>query len=228
MRAAIYYTPAAGDPLARAAADWLGRSAFDGEATRAPDEALDAWTASPRRYGFHATMRAPFRLAEGTDLLDVDARLASLCAALAPVRIARLELARLGRFLALVPGETPAGLAALERDVVEAFDPLRAPLTAEEVARRKPERLSKPQRRNIERWGYPYVLGEFRLHMTVTGSLEGDALACAETRARSHFAPFLGAPLAIDRLAVFVEPEPGAPFRVHSLHPFGTTEEKIH
>ena len=69
MRYAIYFTPSQDEPLARIAANWLGRDPFSA-ATR-PVEAVDDLsaaevafhTASARRYGFHSTLKAPFRLA---------------------------------------------------------------------------------------------------------------------------------------------------------------------
>ena len=62
MRYAVYLTPPDGSGLLRAAEAWLGRSAY-GRPT-GPPAAPDAAMASvPARYGFHATMRAPFRLA---------------------------------------------------------------------------------------------------------------------------------------------------------------------
>ncbi|MGQ3281168.1 MAG: DUF1045 domain-containing protein, partial [Shinella sp.] len=71
MRYALYFTPSASDPLTLSAQRWLGRNAFTG-ATLAQlsvqgfDAAtLAGLTADPRRYGFHATLKAPFSLAEG-------------------------------------------------------------------------------------------------------------------------------------------------------------------
>lgn len=226
MRAAIYFTPPAGAPLTRTAAEWLGRSAFDGEPTRDPDPTVDPLVASPARYGFHATMRAPFRLAEGVDLSKVDARLAAFCASRDPVRIAELVLARLGPFFALVPESAPPALGELESAVVRSFEPLRAPATAEEIARRKPHKLTERQRDYLEKWGYPHVFEEFRFHMTLTGKVPAAERKPVEARLRDRFAPFDGAPLAIDHLALFMEPEPGAPFRVHSVHPFRRPSEE--
>lgn len=42
-----------------------------------------------------------------------------------------------------------------------------------------------------------------------------------ERRVTEHFGPLLEEPLEIDTLALFVEPEPGAPFVVRSLHMLG-------
>ena len=70
VRYGIYVVPKAA--LYRAGADWLGWDSETGRA--APQPALDglpespaALTASPRRYGFHGTIKPPFRLAAGTD-----------------------------------------------------------------------------------------------------------------------------------------------------------------
>lgn len=221
MRAAIYFTPPAGAALTRTAALWLGRDAFTGDAPRPADEDLDPLVAEPARYGFHATMRAPFRIAEGSDVSDVDERLARFAASRPPVRLPALALRQLGPFFALVPAVPSAPLAALEADLLEALDPLRAPLTAAEIARRNPDRLSERQRANLERWGYPHVLDDFRFHMTLTGPVAAERTEAVAALLRERFGAFDGAPLAIDSLAVFVEPSPGAPFKVHSLHAFG-------
>jgi putative phosphonate metabolism protein len=221
LRAAIYFTPPAGAALTRAAALWLGRDAFVGDATRPPDAALDPIVAEPARYGFHATMRAPFRIAEGFDLADIDERLARFAASRPKVTLPEMALRQLGPFFALVPTAPSEKLAALEADLLEAFDALRAPLTAAEIARRKPDRLSERQRAQLDRWGYPHVLEDFRFHMTLTGPVEPARTDAVAALLQERFGVFDGAPLAIDGLAVFIEPSPGETFRVHSLHPFG-------
>ena len=74
MRVAIYFAPPVDHPLSVAAAAWLGRDAWTGarlERGRVEgfDPAtLESLTAEPRRYGFHATMKPPFRLADNQRL----------------------------------------------------------------------------------------------------------------------------------------------------------------
>ena len=220
MRAAIYFTPPAGHKLTRAASQWLGRSAFDGEPTRAADPAFDENVAAPARYGFHATMKAPFHLTPDADLFDLDARLAGFCTAQTPVTIDRLILSRIGSFFALVPETTPPALMELEAAVVRGFEPFRATPTTADLARRKSENLTERQRENLQNWGYPHVFSDFRFHMTLTGSIAEAMAEPTETLLRERFAAFDGEPLAVDTLALFVEPAAGAPFQVHSLHPF--------
>jgi len=65
------------------------------------------------------------------------------------------------------------------------------------------------------RWGYPYVLEEWRFHLTLTGRIrdDGERSAIAELL-RRRFAGFLDRPLAVRDLCVFRQPAPGRPFTV--------------
>lgn len=227
MRYAVYFTPPPDAPLTQAAARWLGRDAFSEQRPAplpglwpSPDEIVAA-TAEPRRYGFHATLKAPFRLAPGRTEDGLAAALEAFCAARHPFTGPRLKLETLDGFIALVPAAPSAALARLEAEVVAAFEPFRAALTEAEVARRRPETLSPAQRQNLLRWGYPYVNDEFRFHMTLTGRLsQADAPRFLEALA-TRFGPLLDPPLEVGALALFAEPRPGAPFAVRAFARFG-------
>ncbi|WP_062207460.1 DUF1045 domain-containing protein [Aureimonas sp. AU12] len=227
MRFAVYHAPLPGSTLAERAALWLGRDAFADRATRLGDPRLDPLVAEPARYGFHATLKAPFRLAEGRSADELDANLAAFCRARAAPRIERLVLSRLGRFFALTPDGPAPAIVRLEAEVLEAFEPFRAPASEAEVARRRPDRLSERQRALLETWGYPHVLDEFRFHMTLTGPVDDPDGALAREIA-GHFAGLLDRPYDLEGLALFVEPEPGAPFRVHRHHSFGAPAPSEH
>ena len=224
MRVAIYHTPPYEHPLTKAAANWLGRCAFTG-APKVSPIAPDL-TASARRYGFHATIRAPFRPAEGCDLGALEERLSDVCAKAEPVTFERLALAELGQFLALVAEPQPDALAILQRTVLELAEPFRASLSQEEIDRRRPQALTDRQRRHLEQWGYPYVLDDFRFHMTLTESLEPVVRRDVADKARAHFADFIDRPYRLDALALFVEPAAGADFTIRSIHPFGQAARK--
>ncbi|TKT74658.1 DUF1045 domain-containing protein [Aquamicrobium sp. LC103] len=226
MRAAIYFTPPADAPLTKAAADWLGWDAFSASPTRKAHPAIDAIVHDPARYGFHATLRAPFRLADGRDLSALDEALAAFAKARRGFVIPQLALSRLGDFFALVPRFASDEIRQLEGAVVRAFEPFRAPLTEAEIARRMPDRLTERQRRYIDEWGYPYVLDEFRFHMTLTSRIPARESADVMGQLSERFGEFAEAPLRIDGLALFVEPAPGEPFRVHSRHPFQTNSQR--
>jgi putative phosphonate metabolism protein len=220
MRAAIYFTPPPEHALARTAAAWLGRDAWTGaRLDRGPVEGLDAeaaaaLTAEPRRYGFHATLKPPFRLAEGRSLAALRAALDAFCRTRPPVRIAALRLEAIGSFFALTPAGDSAAVDELAAAVVRTFDRFRAQLTAEEAARRHPERLTPRRREHLAAWGYPYVLDEFRFHMTLTGPVPERQRGAIAAVLRRRFAGFIGAPLAVDRLCLFVEHHAGGDFTV--------------
>ncbi|WP_164924433.1 DUF1045 domain-containing protein [Sinorhizobium fredii] len=227
MRYAICFTPPMGDPLSAAAASWLARSVYSGEPVEPPPIAglrvseIAFHTAVPRRFGFHAMIMAPFRLAEGVDEAQLLRTLMHFTSAETPFAIERLEVARLSQCLGLLPQVPSHAMHMLAARVLQAFDRYRAPLSEEEIERSDPDRLTAPQFTNLYRWGDPFVMEEYRFHMKLTGPLGADGGRRLEAPLREVFEPHLTKPLAIDSLALFVEPETGAPMRVHSQHPLG-------
>jgi putative phosphonate metabolism protein len=229
-RFAIYAAPGTGsaDALSTAlrerAEQWLGRSvSADPIAPSIPAgwtrEAIDAITVDARRYGFHATLKAPFRLAEGRTLDELDAAVARFAAGHGGAVIPQLTLARLDGFFALVPGAEAAELYGLADEVVTSFDGFRAPATEAELARRKPDSLTPRRRELLQTYGYPYVLEEFRFHMTLTDRIADERSKDVERTLSDWFSPLLGATVPVDALALFTEAGPGAPFVLHAVHP---------
>ena len=215
-RYAVYYAPREGG-FAFRANEWLGRDRTSWKVL--PQPVLPgigdpyAITTDPRRYGFHGTIRAPFRPAEGVGGDRVHATVAALAARLPPVTCTGLRVEVLNGFVALTPVGCEAALLELGAAVVEATDPLRAPLTAEEIARRRPDRLSFRQRELLDRWGYPHVMEEFRFHLTLTDNL--DDPAPVRRALETFFAPVLPSPFAVEDPCLFGEDVAG---RFHLLH----------
>jgi uncharacterized protein DUF1045 len=203
---------------------WLGRSATGNPVTPGipagwTRQAVDAITVDASRYGFHATLKAPFRLAEGRTPEELDAALARFAAGRPGVVVPQLSLARLGGFFALVPGAAAAELHALADEVVTGFDAFRAPATDAELARRNPAALTPRQRELLKAWGYPYVLDEFRFHMTLTDRISHERRPEVERTLHGWFGTLLGAALPVAALALFTEAAPGAPFTLHAVYP---------
>jgi hypothetical protein len=175
---------------------------------------LEAWTAEPRRYGFHGTLKAPFTLAPGPALDSLDQAIAALANGHPAPPALRLEVAALGPFLALISRAPTPELDALAARCVMELDGFRAPPSARDLARRKPETLSPRHRALFERWGYPYVLEEFRFHMTLTGPIpepsDRDRMKAALT---DLFAPVLATPLPVEDIARVTQASPTAPFQ---------------
>jgi putative phosphonate metabolism protein len=219
MRYAVYAIPAEDSAFSAAAADWLGRDAFTGQGRDQPTvpgvtaERFRAITAEARRYGFHATLKPPFALAAGEGETGLVGALATFAASIHPPVVA-LRAGRIDGFLAIVPDGRPADLHRLADATVTGLDRFRAPAPPDEIARRRAAGLSPRQETNLQRWGYPYVLDEFRFHMTLSARLAGEEADRVEAAARTWFAPHLAEPVTLDTLALFVEPSPGAPFLV--------------
>jgi putative phosphonate metabolism protein len=220
MRVAIYFTPDRDHPLTRHAAAWLGRDAFaaDDAATGAGDGRP---VSEPARYGFHATLKAPFRLARPHTLAALDVALSAFARSRAGLELGALRLARIDGFFALVPSRSLPGLSELEAEVRTHFEPYRAPLTEADYLRRQPDRLTPRQRDNLIRWGYPHVADDFRFHMTLTDRVPDAAAPAIAAELERALGPALRDAVQLDALALFVEPEPGQPFSVHSRHALG-------
>ena len=217
QRLAIYYAPRPG-AFADRAAQWLGRDAETGgpvpqpglaEPTPEPVPDLAALTAEPRRYGFHGTIRAPFRPRADLAMAAIEQAVADLAVRLAPVRCEGLRIENLHGFLALTPEGDTGPLARLAARVVEATDGLRAPLTDADIARRRPERLTARQRDLLALWGYPYVMEEFRFHLTLTGPLTDETARHVGPLAARHFGPVLPRPFPVEDLCLFAEQSDG-------------------
>ncbi len=222
-RFAVYYAPRPG-AFADRTARWLGWDPVLGQALPQPElpgiADPAAITVEPRRYGFHGTIRAPFRLAEGLDADQLRDSVARLAARLAPVSCTGLALETLHGFLVLTPQGCEAALLELGAQVVEETNPLRAPLTEAEIARRQPQRLSPRQRELLDRWGYPFVMEEFRFHLTLTDRLPADQVGPVATALKAHFTPVLPQPFVIEDLCLFGEDASG---RFHLLHRYALT-----
>ena len=197
-RFAIYFAPQRGSLLDERAEAWLAR------ADVAP------LAVSARRYGFHATIKAPMRLSRTRE--DFNAALARFAATHRPVALETLAPRLIDGFLALTTEPQPAALTDFAEAVVTEFEPFRRPLDAAERARRLKAPLTARQIELVDRYGYPYVLEEFRFHMTLTDRLPDNLQASMRADARAWFAPALDQPVALDRLVLFHEPTPGADF----------------
>lgn len=219
QRFALYYAPATTDPLWSRAAQWLDRDPANGEFPATAIPGIDSAyrheiTTSARRYGFHATLKAPMALAPGEERRNLEAALADFTGRHAPVPIGRLVLRFIDGFLALLPTEQTEELTAFAAAVVGELDFLRAPLSEAERERRlSNSALTAHQIELLDRYGYPYVMDEFRFHMTLTDRLPEPGRDAVMAAARDWFAPAIEAPFVLDRIALFHEPEAGAPFR---------------
>ena len=199
---------------------WLGRDAMTGVALPQPAvpgldrNRLQTLTAAPRRYGFHATLKAPFSLKPETETADLLRACAAFARSQRPVEIGLLEVAPLGDFLALQPPALTPALRSFAFACVRGLDALRAPPAPAEVARRVATGLTPRQLALLDGWGYPYVDDEYRFHMTLTERLTTEQSALLQPWLQRHFAAVLAKPAVIDALSLFEEPGPGEDLRL--------------
>jgi Protein of unknown function (DUF1045) len=225
-RYAVYFAPHGDTELWRFGSSIVGRDAETGRDCAAPQglsRAFPDWralTAAPRLYGFHATLKAPLRLANGTDEQDLLAAVAQVVRRIRPFELGHLQIRALQNFVALVPTSAPAQLADLESRLVQALDAYRGHVGKLDRGWRKPEALTARQRQHLEDWGYPFVLDEYHFHMPLTGPLKVDQLKQAERLLSKLHAPISGS-IEVDSVAVFRQSSPVEPFKVIARQTLG-------
>lgn len=218
QRYAIYYTPDAA--LAHLGAAWLGWDPVSGTEIEQPFLAgLDPrkLTQTPRKYGMHGTIKAPFHLRKNTTATELQDAFRLLCGKLAPVTLTGLEVAQMGRFIALVPEAPSARLTDLAAQVVSELDVYRAPLSDTDLARRRARPLSVAQEANLIKWGYPYVMEQFRFHITLTGRLD-TAAEPVRKALRSYLDAALPRPFVVDSLTLMGQTDSGFFHEIERLH----------
>ncbi len=220
MRYAIYFAPGPLMLLHHRGSSWLGRDAYTGDTPDQPHvEGIAQLTAEPRRYGFHATLKAPFALRDGVEPEALMRACAALAASIRAVTV-RLKPQLLDGFLALVPDGDQSEVNAVEARCLTELDGFRKPPSNAELARRRSAPLTARQEAHLLRWGYPYVLEDFRFHMTLTQRLEPGDQHGFLASAHAHFAPAIDEPVCIDGITLFQEPAAGLPFFVLQHFPF--------
>jgi len=217
-RFAIYLAPEPDTAVWRFGTSWLGRDPETGPCTTKrlglPVGLHSAITVTPARYGFHGTLKPPFRLADGATVAALLGALDRFASQRPAFDAPPVVLGALNSFLALVPDGDVAALEGLAADCVRAFDEFRAPLSDAEIARRNPDALTPGQQENLTNWGYPYVLNDFRYHMTLTSKLDKGEMARIRPVLETATKALRVIPLPVRSVALYHEPAPGVAFHL--------------
>jgi Protein of unknown function (DUF1045) len=206
-RVAIYYAPAMTDPLWTAGCEWVGRDPLSSRRMVGP---YDAFTESPRHYGFHATLKPPMRLAYPWRMFLDDA--VAFASRVVPFDLPPLAVANLGGFLALRETAACPALHALADACVRDLDAHRVPPDASEIANRREACLSSEQDAMLLQWGYPHVLTTWQFHMTLTRRLTAAERATIQPDAEAHFATAIATPRKVEDICLFTQTTQDAPF----------------
>ena len=212
VRYALYFLPAKGSSLEDFGDSWLGWSVTEGRVVAHPqiaDLPIATLTKRPRKYGFHGTLKAPFRLAKGVRESDLVTEATALVSSKPAFEMPALQITRLGSFLAFIPQQPSAELQQLASSLVRELDTLRAPLNDAELVRRRSAGLTPAQEMLLTKWGYPYVMDEFRFHLTLSGKLQATELQSLKSILQNHTSHLTQTPVHVDDVGLVGEAEDG-------------------
>lgn len=210
-RFALYYAPQSGTPLFKAAATWLGRDNFnfDYEQLRPQGLSSDRFyevTRAPFHYGFHGTLKPPFRLHKSVEEKQIFDELKSFCQGRRSFYIDALKVGWIGKFLCLQPAQPVKQLNSLAGEAVRQFDRFRSEPSQAELEKRRNAGLSPAQEQLLEKWGYPYVMDEFRFHLTLSSKVGcPDERKQLEAEAKNHFSHATLLEVEVDGISLFLE-----------------------
>ena len=234
-RIALYYAPPASSAWWRAGCEWLGRDAETGRSIDTPEESaltavgqsVAALTGSPRRYGWHGTLVAPFHIADGVTPQQVLSEAREWASRVTRFD-ASLSAVEMGRFVALraTRPTDDTSIRQVAASALHALTPLRARPSVQDAERRLASGLSPRQQTLLHEWGYPYVLDEFRFHMTLSNALDSASVRAAIVSLWQTRAEALG-PLPIHGAALFLQPQPDAPFTLWQRLPFAHARSEV-
>lgn len=210
-RFAVFYAPRSG-AFSDAADAWLGRNCVTGFSVAQPalkntSDLLFDLTTKPRKYGFHGTLRAPFRPGPGQDEASISSAVCELAKRLAPAKCDGLSVGNpYGFGVALIPLGDQSEIIELAKNIVEETDCLRAQLTEEEILQREQsENLNEQQRIYLHRWGYPTVMDELSFQLTLSNRVTPQQQLVLEAAIAEHFEGLLPSPFLIEDLCLFGE-----------------------
>ena len=210
-RFAIYFAPEIGSNLHTIGSQWLGRDSSSGKSIKQPNikgissNYFYKVTKNPRLYGFHATLKAPFRLNKEFPLKDLCSQIQKLSTLSKPFSI-NLKVRKLGNFITLMMDPNEQKMQNLASKLVQNLDQFRAPLHQEEIYKRRMSTLTISEDENLLNWGYPYVFDDFRFHITLTEKIQ-----CRSDRefmasaASSHFSKSLDNATPVSSISLFVQ-----------------------
>lgn len=217
-RYAVYFSPDDASQLAAFGQRALGRDAAGNTIASTEGDFPDACVANtlrstPAYYGFHATLKAPFSLNKDTELSFLLRDVESLANTSKPILLSSLYPRTIAGFVALtLESDTTIAVDQLASHCVERLEAHRAPLSETDIARRQVDSLSDTQRHYLNTYGYPYVLSEFKFHMTLTDKIDKRTEALYIQWLENLFTTMVPATPQLDRLCVFYQADRNSPF----------------
>lgn len=213
-RLALFYAPASKSPLAKFGSQWLGWDVENAIEVKHPDIAnlpvsIAEMVATPQKYGFHGTLKAPFKLHTTKSLDELRAALQAFSHQTSKFMIGKMKVAQLGNFVAIIQESRSTNLRDFAAMAVENFEEFRAPLNEKDIAKRRKTKLTPRQDELMLRWGYPYVFEEFKFHLTLTGKLAEANVETTKDILAEYLSDVLDKPLEAVDICLYGEREDG-------------------
>ena len=224
-RYAIYYLPDPTSNLWEKASRWLGRDACLGSNVTfdliLPHGLVnhELLVKTPSLYGFHATLKPPMRLDSKKTKDQLYTEVGTFADKRKPIPIPALTVKKLGNFLALVPGQQSLEIKDFARSCVISFDKYRAEPSDLELERRRASGLSTRQNDLLTQWGYPYVMDEFKFHLSLTGKIDSKCASVLQPFLSEYFKETEIANLRLDRIAILSQSDSKSPFILEEFFP---------
>ena len=130
------------------------------------DELKD-YCEEPAKYGFHATLKAPFRLKRNVKTKNFYDVISHIAAQHSRFKIKGLKIVYSKKFTLITSRKPNKLLINLENDLVKHLDTFRAELNKTDIKKRIPDSLTIKQNKYLKEWGYPFVFDQFKFHMTL-------------------------------------------------------------
>ncbi|SHN61465.1 DUF1045 domain-containing protein, partial [Desulfovibrio litoralis] len=231
-RYALYFVPQQKTLLSALANGLLGRDIFSNTSVpfhcfkEISQQELEIATEEPRKYGLHATLKAPFYLKDNMTEQGLCLALEEFSKKQSSVYCPKLNLKNIDNFLGLTPAVlTKSEINAQEEiscfafNIVKEFDKFRAELSEADLIRRKKQLLSLKQLEYLERFGYPFVADEYRFHLTLTSRiLDTEKNKIFFNVFQTYLKEVLDQALFIDNITLCVQSEEtDNKFKVHTV-----------
>ena len=218
-RFAIYFVPPESNDLTRFTASWFGWDVYKGIKVDYPvlhnlNYDIKEITNTPSKYGFHGTLKAPFSLVPNKTIDDLKLSLSMLSRSIKKFLIPSICLREISGFIAIVPTVQNQSINFLARKCLEGLDCFRDAEPPEILNKRRSAGLSSSEERHLLKWGYPYVLDDFRFHLTMTGKLTPKVSKNVFSVLSSELQAALNAPLPINKICLFGESNINGQFEV--------------
>lgn len=201
-RYAIYYIPEMDAEFYKSGTKWLGWDVFTGKKIV---NNKDHITKNARRYGFHGTLYPPFELKSKINFNDFEKSVDQFAKNKKAFDMGKGKITNLDQFIAICFNESEKKLKFFAADCIKYFHKYRKYPSQNELEKRRKIGLTKRQEKNLVEWGYPFVMEEFKFHMTLTGHLQDNEKKLIESKLKKIFISSFNNPIKFNSICLLGE-----------------------